>query len=172
MAVFVITRKAERHRSNGNAGVIVKRGAVDTHPVAQSVAGTIIEGEACLMDTQAGRLAHDEKPCRPADLQHRTWLMGQMRLANPAGADVFQHCVEVIIYDVQVLRSLAVCMIAIVQLTGRNPIMQPVRLLAMVPDRSARIASCAISSRRSGTRPDTPAIIIPTEPKFAKPHMA
>ena len=43
---------------------------------------------------------------------------------------------------------------------------QPVNPLAIVPESSARMASGTISSRRSGTRLETPAIMMPTEPKI------
>src|SRR5262249_37449487 len=52
------------------------------------------------------------------------------------------------------------------------PTTQPVMPDAIVPETSARRASSTISCRRSGTIPETPAIMIPTEPKLAKPHRA
>src|SRR5258708_689646 len=56
--------------------------------------------------------------------------------------------------------------------TGSNPIIAPVRPLAIVPDSIARIASGTISSRRCGISVLMPAIMMPTEPRLAKPHIA
>ncbi len=60
----------------------------------------------------------------------------------------------------------------VVHVIDSRPIIAPVKPLAIVPDRSARIASGTSSLRRSGIRPPMPAIMIPTEPGLAKPHMA
>ncbi len=56
------------------------------------------------------------------------------------------------------------------QTTGRRPIIAPVNPLAMVPDTMARMASGTISSRRSGIKALMPAIMMPTEPRLAKPQ--
>jgi len=55
---------------------------------------------------------------------------------------------------------------------GKIPTTAPVMPEAMVPATSAFSASSTTSSRRSGTIPEMPAIMMPTEPRLAKPHMA
>jgi lysozyme len=58
------------------------------------------------------------------------------------------------------------------QNAGSNPTTAPVMPEAMVPETSAFSESSTTSWRRSGIMPEIPAIMIPTEPKLAKPHMA
>ena len=53
-----------------------------------------------------------------------------------------------------------------------TPTMAPIRQVAIVPDTIDLRPSESTSSRRSGAMVPSPAIMMPSEPKLAKPHMA
>src|SRR5262245_584996 len=53
-----------------------------------------------------------------------------------------------------------------------TPTMAPIRQVAIVPDTIDLRPSESTSSRRSGAMVPRPAIMMPSEPKLAKPHMA
>ena len=45
-AILILSRKAEAHRYDGDAGLVVKFLRRDSHPIAQAVAGGVGEGGA------------------------------------------------------------------------------------------------------------------------------
>ena len=57
-------------------------------------------------------------------------------------------------------------------LTPSAPTIAPIRQVASVPDTIDFSPSDTMSSRRSGAMVASPPIMMPSEPKLAKPHMA
>ena len=84
-ALLVLPGKAEAHRDDGDAILVVEFLRGHAHPVAQAVAGGIGEGNAGGVHARARRLAAHGEPSLAADPQHRARLMRQ-RLASGVSA--------------------------------------------------------------------------------------
>lgn len=86
---------AKPHRNNGDAGLVVKRFAIDLHPRPQSVPTGIVPGYARRMDAGAGGLTDDQYASRRRRTEHRPRAERQLHLANPARTDLREHRCEV-----------------------------------------------------------------------------
>lgn len=86
--------KAEPHRQDGHAALVVELGSCDSHPVAQPLAARVVEGNASFVDTPARRLARNEDARVRMQLQHRSYAMGQPFRADGAGADLREEGFE------------------------------------------------------------------------------
>ena len=91
VAAFVVAGETKGNRGDRDPPGVIKAGAVDSHPVPQTVTRAVVEGNPCFMHTQPRGLTDHAKLRRGAHLQHRSGTMGQMRRTDPAGSDVVQE---------------------------------------------------------------------------------
>ena len=78
-------RIAEAGRQDGDAGGVVEDLAPDAEPVAQALAGGVVEGGAGLVRERARGLARDQQPRARIELEHGLRAERQMRGAERAG---------------------------------------------------------------------------------------
>src|SRR5690606_8665009 len=76
-ACIIETWKAEPHRHDRDLRFVIERLAVDTHPVAQAIAGRVVERYPGRMHTGIRCLAGYEQTCRRTSPDHRSRLMRQ-----------------------------------------------------------------------------------------------
>ena len=94
-----VAGKAEGHGDDGDVGFVVELRRREAEPVAQSVAGGIVEGDAGFMDAHAGGLACDEEACGGREPRDGAWFVGRVGGgetvgAEGAGGDLLVHLAE------------------------------------------------------------------------------
>ena len=94
-----VAGKAEGHGDDGDVGFVVELRGREAEPVAQSVAGGIVEGDAGFMDAHTGGLACDEEACGGREPRDGTWFVGRVGGgetvgAEGAGGDLLVHLAE------------------------------------------------------------------------------
>lgn len=177
-AIGIITGETEPHRHNGDAPFVIERLAVDPKPRAQTRSRPVVIGNAAVVDTNAWSLARDAEPRGFADAQYRPHAIDKLSFTDAAGADFGEQVGKVgfglhskWMSTIRVVTSrAALCPLA--QNVGNIPTTAPVIPEASVPATRDFKASSTTSCLRSGTIPEIPAIMMPTEPRLANPHMA
>ena len=91
MTFRIVAGEAEGHRCNGDAGFVVEGLTIDRHPFTESVAGSVVEGEARLVNANSRRLADDAEPRGGPHVQNRPGTMWQVRFTEPAGANLAEQ---------------------------------------------------------------------------------
>lgn len=87
----IVAGKAEAHADDGDEFFIVERLAIHAEPIAQAVAGWIVERQARFVHANTGRLRDDANLRRHAGPDDGARLVRQVWRTNAAGADVFQQ---------------------------------------------------------------------------------
>lgn len=87
-------RIAKTHRHDGDLRLVVKNLSRHAQPIAQTIAGRIVERQAGFVDLGARRLATDQQPRGATGAQNRARPQGQGVGAEPAGAHVRQQRFE------------------------------------------------------------------------------
>ncbi len=75
----------ESHGNNGDAGRVVKCGAVNSHPCSQTVPARIVKWNARFVNPPTRCLPCNQNACRGRDLENRTRSKGKMGCAEGAG---------------------------------------------------------------------------------------
>ena len=84
----VCARKAEGHGRDPDPRISMEGGTVHPKPVAQAVAGRVVEWQAAHMHTSTGRLAANQQPRFRLHPHHRPRLVVEFAGARATGADV------------------------------------------------------------------------------------
>lgn len=98
--LLAITWKTEAHRDNGDPFRIIEIRFRDLHPVAQALAGRIIEGCARLIGKVSGRLPRNQDARFGIRLQDRVRLAIHPGFAQAASANLFEQAFQFVRHGV------------------------------------------------------------------------